>query len=83
MHLEFLLASAGLTIAANVAVATGPSLFGALQSFLCSLFFIAYKGGYIRIQVPEASSEMGIYILHLLYRNFIRRKRFKFQAQRT
>jgi len=40
------LSSAGLTIVANVATATGPALLGALRSFVLNLFFIICKGGH-------------------------------------
>jgi len=35
--------SAGLTILANVAIATGPALLGVKQSFVLNLFFIICK----------------------------------------
>jgi len=38
--------SAGLTIVANVAIATGPALLGAPRSFMLKLFLIICKGGY-------------------------------------
>ena len=61
----------------------GPALFGAPRFLgprgplreICSLLHTRVG---IRIEVPEANSEMGSIFLHLLYRNFIRRKRAKF-----
>jgi len=39
--------SAGLTIAANAAIATGPALLEALRSFLWNLFLTVCSGGWI------------------------------------
>ena len=49
----------GLTIVANVAVATGPALFGAWRSFVWNLFFIAYKGGYQNFRCPGQTQKGG------------------------
>jgi len=36
--------SAGLTIAANVSIATGPALLGSPRSFVSNLFFFYMQG---------------------------------------
>ena len=61
--------SAGLTIVADVAIATGPAV-------LCVKFvFMICKGGYSTLGARSKLSERGPYILHMIYRNIIRWKK--------
>jgi len=61
--------SAGLTIVANVAIATCPALLGATWSFVLN-FSLLYARVDIIIYVSEANSQKGV--PHMLYKNFIR-----------
>jgi len=56
--------SVGLTIVANVAIATGPTFLGAPQSFVLNLFFSTCN---IRRWMPEANSYEGGPIFYTCY----------------
>jgi len=60
--------SAGLTIVANVAIATGPALLGAPRSVVLN-FCLLYTRVDIGIWAPEPNSQKRAYILHTLYKN--------------
>jgi len=59
--------SAGSTIVANVAVATGAALSGTPRSFVLNLFFIIYKGRYYHLGARGKLSKRGSYISYMLY----------------
>jgi len=65
---------AGLTIVANVAIATGSRFWG--LAVLCVRFVLYHMQGCVGVQ--GKLSERGLYILHMLYRNFIRWKQVNF-----
>jgi len=67
--------STGLTIVANVAIATGPVLFGGPLVLCVKFFFMICKGeGWIEFRCPKQTFRKGPYISHMRYKNFIRWK---------
>jgi len=71
--------SAGLTIVADVAIATGLALLGP-RGPLCEICsFLICKGGYFEFRCSRQTlRKRALYFTHDIYRNVIRWKKVKF-----
>ena len=73
MSFTYFGSSTGLTIVANVAIATGPRLLVDPWSFVLNLFFIM-QGRILEFRRPRQTFKKVAYILHMLYRNVLESK---------